>query len=263
MSDATEEAQILIEDRDRVRVLTLNRPSALNAFSYSMFAAIQQALEDARADDSIGAVLLRAEGRAFTSGSDLSGEEPPEPHPYDSFIEEVETFSKPLVAAINGLAVGIGTTLLGHCDIVIGSTSARFRMPFASLGLVPEAGSTVNLPAMLGRQRAAHALFTAEWVSAEQALEGGLLLEVVPPEDLDERALEICRGIAAMPVESLVGTKELLLAARLPAARAARDREEPEFRRLLEGPAHAEALRAFAEKREPNFHGRLHSSGVD
>ena len=198
--------------------------------------------------------MLTGAGRAFSSGSALADPEedggaPAGPDPYDAFIERVESFPKPLVAAVNGLAVGIATTLLGHCDLVLAARSARFRVPFASLGLVPEAGSTVTLPALLGRQAAAHAFFTGAWISAETAAERGLVWRLVDDEALLAATLAVCDEIAAMPVEALVSAKRLLLAARLPAARAARDREEPEFRRLLDGPAHRAALRAFQDRR--------------
>ena len=126
-------------------------------------------------------------------------------------------------------------------------------MPFTSLGLVPEAGSTVTIPALMGRQRAALAFFTAAWVSSAEAAESGLVLRVVPDDQLLDEAMAIAAQIAAQPIESLVQTKRLLLESRLPAAFEARHREEPEFRRLLAGPAHAEALAAFREKRPPDF----------
>ncbi len=247
-------AVVTVSHEDGVSLITLNRPAALNAFNPELFAGVHAALESAAADDDIGCVVLTGAGRAFTAGSDIS--EPPSPdaaNPYDAFIARVETFPKPLIAAVNGLAVGIGTTILGHCDIALAGESARFRMPFAALGLVPEAGSTVTMPALMGRQLASVALLTAGWVSAAEAAQSGLVLRVVADDQLLETALSLARGIAEHPLESLIQTKRLLLAARLPLAQEARDREEREFRRLLAGPAHAEALAAFREKRPPNF----------
>jgi enoyl-CoA hydratase/carnithine racemase len=251
---------VVVEDLDGVRTITLDRPEALNAFSLAMFDGVRAALDEAAADDAIGCVLITAAGRAFTAGSDLGDDadaapRPPGPDPYDAFIERVESFPKPLVAAVNGLAIGIGTSMLGHCDLVLACTSARFRLPFAALGLVPEAGSTSTLPALMGRHRATHALLTSAWISAQEALESGLVWRLTSDEELHAQALEVAVAIAAQPLDSLVGTKRLLLDARLPAARAARDREEPEFRRLLERPAHREALAAFRERRAPDFRG--------
>jgi enoyl-CoA hydratase/carnithine racemase len=245
---------VLVEDRDGVRTVTLNRPDALNAFNGALFEGVRGALEDAAADGTVGCVVLTGAGRAFTAGSDIADDPDPDaPNPYDAFIERVETFPKPLLAAVNGLAVGIGTTILGHCDLALAAESARFRMPFTSLGLVPEAGSTVTIPALMGRQRATQALLTSEWIPAADAAEAGLVLRVVADDALAAEAQELAAKIAAQPLESLVQTKRLLLESRLPAALASREREEEEFRRLLAGPAHAEALAAFREKRAPDF----------
>jgi enoyl-CoA hydratase/carnithine racemase len=250
----------VVEDRDHVRWVTLDRPEALNAFSTAMFIAMTAALDDAVADRAIACVVVTGNGRAFTAGSDLGGDAPDaQPQtaadPYDAFVERLESFPKPLVAAVNGLAVGIGTSMLGHCDLALASIAARFRLPFTSLGLVPEAGSTVTLPALMGRYQAAYALLTSNWISAEQALEAGLVWRVTAPEELVAETENVCAEITSKPLESLVATKELLLAARLPAAREARIREEAEFRRMLKRPAHLEALAAFRDRRAPDFGG--------
>ena len=241
-------------DADRVRRLTLDRPEALNAFTPALFDAVAGALTEAAADPEIGCVVLTGAGRAFSSGSSLgdsngSGDGDDDGAAYERFLVVLEGFPKPLIAAVNGLAVGIGTTLLGHCDLVLAATSARFRMPFTSLGLVPEAGSTATMPALMGRQAAAHALFGSGWVSAEEALATGLVWRLVADEELAEEAQAVAAAIAAHPVESLVATKEFLLAARGPAAAAARLREDPEFRRLQAGPAHRQAVEAFLARR--------------
>ena len=143
--------------------------------------------------------------------------------------------------------------MLGHCELVLAEHTARFRMPFTSLGLVPEAGSTATIPSLMGRQPAVHALLTSSWIPAEEAARTGLVWRLTTDEELLAEALAVCEQIAAQPLESLMSTKRLLLDARLPAARAARDREEPEFRRLTERPAHLEALAAFRERRPPDF----------
>jgi enoyl-CoA hydratase/carnithine racemase len=240
-------------DREGVRLLTLDRPEALNAFTPALFDALTAALREAGEDPAVGCVVLTGAGRAFSSGSSLGDADEPEEDgdhdPYEEFIGAFETFPKPLIAAVNGLAVGIGTTLLGHCDLVLAGRSARFRMPFASLGLVPEAGSTVTMPALMGAQAAAHAFFSAAWISAEEALAQGLVWRLVDDDALLEEAQATAAAIAVHPVDSLVATKNLLLAARVPAAAAARRREDPEFRRLLAGPAHRAAVEAFLAKR--------------
>ena len=245
---------VIVDDHDGVSLITLEPPKALNAFNGELFRSLNVALDQAAEDPDVGCVVLTGAGRAFTAGMDMSDEPAPDaPNPYDALIECVETYSKPLIVAINGLAIGIGTTILGHCDIALAAESARFRMPFTGLGLVPEAGSTVTIPALIGRQRAAEALFTGRWISSAEAADGGLVLRTVPDDQLIDQALELAGQIAAQPLESLVETKRLMLASRLPAAHESRLREEEVFRRLLAGPAHAEALAAFREKREPNF----------
>jgi enoyl-CoA hydratase/carnithine racemase len=248
---------VTVEGHDRTRLIILDRPSALNAFNGALFDAVREALDGAAADPEVACVAITGRGRAFSAGMDLApGDDPPspeEPGGYDAFIEVLEGFPKPLVAAVNGLAVGIGATLLGHADLVLAAESARFRFPFAALGLCPEAGSTDRLPRLIGDRAAAHALFTAGWISARAAHEAGLVWRLVPDEELLAETLAVCAEIQAMPVESLETTKRLLLAARVPAARAAREREEGEFRRLAAGPAHQEALAAFREKRAPDF----------
>lgn len=243
---------LLVRDADGVRYLTLNRPQALNAFSLELFDALRGALQEAADDPQTRCVALTGAGRAFTAGSDLSGNapeaDPRAADPYEAFISRVETFPKPLVVAVNGLAVGIGTTLLGHADLALAGASARFRAPFTSLGLVPEAGSTVNLPALMGRWASTHLLLTSQWLGAEEAAAAGLLWKVVPDEELEAATAEVCAQLAAQPLASLIATKQLLLDVRLPAARAAREREERTFRRMLTEPAHQAALAAFRER---------------
>jgi enoyl-CoA hydratase/carnithine racemase len=237
-----QEADVLVSDDDTgVRTVTLNRPDALNAFNRALFDGVR--------------VALTGVGRAFTAGSDIASDDDGAgaADPYEPFIQAVESFPKPLVAAVNGLAVGIGTTMLGHCDLVLAAASARFRVPFTSLGLVPEAGSTATLPALLGRQRATHAFLTSSWISAADAAQSGLVWKLTEDADLADETARVCAEIAAQPLESLVATKRLLLDARLPAALEARGREEPEFRRLTTRPAHREALAAFRERRKPDF----------
>lgn len=244
---------VTTSDHDRVRVITFDRPDKLNAFNGAQYRALRDALGTAADDAHIGCVVLTGRGRAFSAGSDLDDAQPaddPSDDPYRTCIEQVEAFPKPLVAAVNGLAVGIGVTMLGHADLVFAADSARFRLPFTPLALVPEAGSTVTLPALLGRQAAAHALFTADWLPAAEAQRRGLVWRVLPDDELMPEALDVARRIAAMPLESLVATKRLLLDARLEPARRAREREDAEFTRLLAEPAHRAAVAEFQRQAE-------------
>lgn len=248
-----------IDDADRVRLLTLNRPDALNAFNDELYDAVCGALHAAADDPDVATVVITGSGRAFSAGQDLGEMARPARHDdgarhgFLPFIEAVEGFPKPLVAAVNGIGVGIGLTLLPHCDLVLVARGARLRAPFVSLGVTAEAGSSALLPQRVGWQNAAHLLFTASWLEAEQVVEIGLAWRVCEPAQLLEEALAVAREIAAMPVESLVATKTLLLDARLDAVRAARERENIRFARLVGGPANREALAAFEERRDPDF----------
>ena len=262
-----------IDDADRVRLVTFDRPEARNAFDTALYHAVADALDDAATRDDIAVVVLTGEGSAYSAGQDL-GEmgrlsDPAEragradavsAHGFVRFISQIEAFPKPIVAAVNGVAVGLGTTMLPYCDIVLAADTARFRLPFASLGVVPEAGSTFTLPSVMGWQAAARVFYTAEWLSADEAVACGLAWRCVPLDALLDEAMTLARSIARMPIVSLVETKRLLLATRLDAARAARAREEEVFSRLTGAPANREAIAAFLEKREPDF-TNLPSSG--
>jgi len=246
-------------DRGRVRVLVLNRPGALNAFDDALYDAVRDALLDAAEDPAIACVVVTGTGRAFSAGQDL-GQLANRPipddrarHGFQPFIETVEAFPKPLLAAVNGLAVGIGLTMLPHCDVVFAAEGARLRAPFVRLGLTVEAGNSFLLAQRVGWQAAAHLLFTADWIDARQAVEIGLVWKTCAPESLLDEVLATAARISEMPTASLVATKRLMLEARLDAVRAARAREGPAFAGLEGGPANREALRAFRERRDPDF----------
>jgi enoyl-CoA hydratase/carnithine racemase len=256
-----------VEDHDRVRVLTLARPEALNAFDTPLYDACTRAFVDAAADDAVACVVLTGEGRAFSAGQDLGemstidpsappSDTPAAPeHGFPRFIDTVAAFDKPLLAAVNGLGVGVGMTVLLHCDLVVMADTARLRAPFVPLGVVPEAAGSLLMPVVMGLQHAAYALYTGEWISAQDALRCGLAWKVVPAADVLVETRAAAARIARMPVVSLVETKRLVLAARLDAIRAARAREDAAFARLVAGPANLEAITAFLEKREPDFSG--------
>lgn len=250
---------LLINDDNRVRTLTLNRPDQLNAFNNVLYDALAEALRDAAADPAVAAVILTGQGRAFTAGQDLNELASPPSHSdgkrhgFGMFMAELESFPKPLIAAVNGIGIGIGLTMLPYFDIVLMSKEARLRAPFVSLGVTAEASSTYLLPATIGWSNTAHLLFTASWVSADEVVKIGLARSAVEPADLMSEASALAQQIAQMPVSSLVATKKLLIAARSDAVNAARTREEGVFGGLLGGPANLEALSAFQEKRDPDF----------
>ena len=219
-----------IEDDGAVRLLTLDRPEAKNAFNRALYDAVRMALDEAAADDSISVCVITGAGDIFSAGQDIKAlagfkTNPEEAKGFDPFARALATFDKPLLAAVNGAAVGVGTTLLLHCDLVLVSDSARFRLPFVGLSLIPEAASSLLLPAAIGPQAAAYFLMTGDWMDAETAVARGLAWRRYAPERLLEEALSLAGRIAEGPLESLRNTKQLLQAARDPAVQAALDRE--------------------------------------
>jgi enoyl-CoA hydratase/carnithine racemase len=240
-----------VSDHGRLRVLTLHRPAALNAFDRTLYDAVAEALHRAAADDEVGAVLITGAGRAFSAGQDLRELAGPQPAGegaggFPGLVRALEGFAKPLLAAVNGIAVGVGVTLLLHCDLVLVGASARLRAPFVSLGLCPEAASTVLLPSLIGWQRTAELLLTDRWIDAATALEWGLAVRLEDDDELLGAALRLGRSVGDQPLASLVATKRLLLEGREAAVAAARRRELHAFSALLGGPANRAALARFA-----------------
>lgn len=254
-----------IDDEQRVRTLTLNRPEALNAFNDALYRAAGDALRDAAARDDIACVVITGNGRAFSAGQDLGEMRAIDPgagagerearaeHGFPNFLDTLAAFPKPVLAAVNGLGVGIGLTMLLHCDIVVMSDAARLRAPFVPLGVAPEAASSLMLPAVMGNQHAAVALYTGEWISAEEAVATGIAWKCVPADRLMPETHDLARRIATMPVASLTETKRLVVASRIDAIRIARQREDEVFARMVGAPANLEAITAFMEKRAPDF----------
>ena len=245
---------VLSEDTGRVRLLTLNRPQALNAFNGELFDALTEALIAADADDFVGVVVLTGAGRAFSAGADLADDgAAPTRHGFAGFLEHTVDFSKPLILAVNGLGVGIGATLCGLADLVFMSTEARLRCPFSRLGLVPEAGSTLLFPELMGRQAANWMLMSSEWLSAQDCEKLGLAYALCPPDELLTTTLGRAAQLAALPAASLRETKRLMLAPRRTALLATFRAENETLAALRGGPANSEAIAAFREKREPDF----------
>lgn len=249
------------QDTDRVRILTLARESALNAFNEALYDATTEALRAAADDPGVAVVVLTGKGRAFCAGTDLlemaaRGTDPsftPGVHGFAGMIDTLTTFPKPLLLAVNGLGTGIGATIVGFADLVFMSSSARLRCPFTTLGVAPEAASSFTFPALLGRQQATWMLMSAEWFDAQQCLEMGLAFKITEPDELMDVTLTHARHLAALPVSSLVETKRTITEPLRASIEAARQRENAAFQKLLGGPANTEALRAFAEKRAPDF----------
>ena len=248
--------KVIYRSGDGVAEVRLNRPEKKNAILGEMYAAMADGILAAEADAGVRALVIGGEGGSFTAGNDLSdflnrpgSDETP---PVRRFMVALSRAEKPVVAAVDGLAIGIGTTLLLHCDLVVASTRSRFQTPFVNLGLVPEFASSMLLPARLGPQRAAELLLLAEFMDAATAKDFGLVNRVVEPAELDATAMDLARRLSAKPPEAMRQSKRLM-------------REDPDrvlqrmeaenevFSRLLGSPEAREAFTAFLEKRAPDF----------
>lgn len=226
---------IRLEDHDHVRVLTLERPERRNAFDQEQYVTMADALTGAADDEEVRCVVVTGAGGCFSSGQDLeemAAIARGELHGADGFtrlLERLETFPKPLIAAVDGAAVGIGATMLLHCDIVLVADSARLKFPFTEMGVPPEAGSSALLADAVGWQHAADLLFTARWLDAHEAAAIGLALAVVPVADVVDRAVELATSIAGNQPRAVQTAKRLLLASRGDRSPSARARENHEF----------------------------------
>ena len=248
---------ILIHTDAGIATITLNRLEKKNSFTQAMYSACAAALEAAREDAGVRVVVFQGDVTVFSAGNDIGDflSKPPstENAPVFQFLRALATFPKPVVAAVCGPAVGIGTTMLLHCDLVYAGDNAAFSMPFVNLGLCPEAGSSLLVPQMLGQHRAAEALLLGEPFMAEAALEVGLVNRVVPPTEANTVAQAQARKLAAKPLGSLVETKRLLKQGQMQQVLARMDEEAQSFARMLGEPAAKEAFSAFMEKRRPDF----------
>ncbi|MDH3992568.1 MAG: enoyl-CoA hydratase-related protein [Gammaproteobacteria bacterium] len=247
--------QILTENRDGVLVLTINRPEKKNAINNEMWVGLRESFRAAAVDDTVSCVLLCGAGDNFCSGVDLNSfnSEPGTEHPFESAARAVVEFDKPLVAAAQGVAVGGGATVLFHADIVYAGESLRMRLPFASLGLAPEWGSSYMLQANIGAQRAAELFYTAEWIDADKARNYGIVADVLADANLFKHALAKAGEIAQWPVNSLREIKRTLRMHHLEALDAAIKAEQAAMMRQAGSPENIEAITAIFEKRPPNF----------
>src|SRR4051794_6602616 len=266
--------EILMERHGEVALVTLNRPHRLNAWTPHMSEELASAFAEANADPDIGAIVMTGEGRGFCAGADMEatfsvrigGDDPGAntaegqggmPAGLD-WVELCRT-SKPLIAAVNGAAVGIGMTMILPFDVIIASEAARFGMFFIKVGLVPELASTYYLTQRMGFGRASEMCLSGRLWSAAEAHAGGLVERVVPGEQLLDDALELATTIAANPAPQLQMIKQLLTQKGTDGdARAVQQRESELLRECWEPPEHAEAVAAFMEKRAPSFPPRQH-----
>lgn len=243
-------------DDDGVLTVTLNRPERRNAFNSAGFLALRDALAEANGNPKVAVVLLTGAGDDFSTGLDLSevgGEEEGEPPAFEQMMDALCALDKPLIAAAKGYAIGFGTTVLFHCDVVYLGQSTKLKMPFASLGLVTEAAAAYLAPISMGRKQAAELLFTAETFDAQKALDYGIATQLLPDESLLSVARAKAREMAQWPIESLVEIKRLMKAPHAEEIARVRKLELQGFAKLMGSPGNVEAFTAFLEKRPPNF----------
>lgn len=252
-------SDILCSTENGITTLTINRPDKKNSLTLAMYKALADHLEQAQADAEVRVVVLQGHPQIFSAGNDiadflsLSGSV--QDSPITRFLRTIATFPKPLVAAVSGAAVGIGTTMLLHCDLVYASDTALFSLPFVDLGLCPEAASSLLLPQRLGHQRASAALLLGEPLSAQAALDAGLVNAVVPAAEVTALAQTQAQKLAAKPLGAVLETKRLIKEGQQQAVLTHMGAEEAVFGRLLREPAAREAFTAFLEKRRPDFRG--------
>jgi enoyl-CoA hydratase/carnithine racemase len=249
---------LIAETHERVRLLRINRPDKKNALADAIYRRLAAEIRKADADDTLRALVLTGTGDSFTAGNDmvdfLAQKGTFETTGACDFMKALFDFRKPALAAVNGLAIGIGTTLLLHCDFAYAGDSASFRMPFVSIGIAPEFCSTYLLPASLGHRRAVELLYTGEKFDARKACEAGLVNAVVPDAQVLAHTLAQAQKLAAQPPAALRTCKKLLREALREPSMAAFDREVAELNRMVRGnPEATEAMTAFMQKRKPDF----------
>lgn len=245
------------EFSDNILTLRINRPEKKNALNLAMYQGLADGLRQADGDHTVRVILICGTDDCFTSGNDLADFLGAPPTGVDSpvmqFLIAISEARKPVVASVSGLAVGVGVTMLLHCDLAYAGNSATFQMPFVNLALCPEAGSTLLLPRIMGHQRAAELLLLGEVFGAEKACSLGILTEVCPDSDVQAYALKKALQLAAQPAAALRLAKSLLKRDYQASLREAILEEGKQFIECLKSPEAAEALQAFMQRRKPDF----------
>ena len=248
---------ILITTADAVTTLQLNRPEKKNALTAAMYQALADGLTAAEADPSVRVAVIRGTDGCFTGGNDLMDfmQHPPtgEDSSVGQFLKAIATFSKPLVAIADGVAIGVGTTLLLHCDLVYLGANARLKLPFVNLGLCPEAASSLLLPRLVGTAKASELLLLGREFNASEAVSMGLANAKFESADLLDGAMAIVHQLAAQPPEAVRVSKALIRGRDRDAVAEVMRVEFEQFTARLMSPEAAEAFQAFAEKRAPDF----------
>jgi enoyl-CoA hydratase/carnithine racemase len=250
-------ADVEVERQERIVHIRFNRPEKKNALTTVMYAAARDALASVREDDDVRVILISGAGETFCAGNDLNDfmsalPQPGEESPVQGFLREISTCEKIVVAAVQGAAIGVGTTMLLHCDLVVASETASFKTPFVDLGLVPEAASSLLLPQLIGHQRAAKMFLLGEDMTATEALNAGLVTFLMPSQEVFERAQDLAQRLAKKAPNALRLSKRLMKGDS--AAIANRMAEEgTHFAAQLQSAELREAVLAFAQKRPADF----------
>ncbi|MDD5029414.1 MAG: enoyl-CoA hydratase [Rhodoferax sp.] len=248
---------LLIDTSERVMTLTLHRVAKMNSLTTAMYAAMADALVAAQTDDGVRALVIQGHETVFCAGNDIAdflNRPATSPDmPVFRFLKAISTCAKPIVAAVCGPAVGIGTTMLFHCDLVYAGDNAAFSMPFVNLGVCPEAGSSLLAPQRMGYGRAAEALMLGEPFTAEAALEMGLVARIVPPSEANALAQRQARKLASKPTQALLAAKRLMKQGQAELLQKRIAEEGDLFGELVRQPAAREAFGAFLEKRSPDL----------
>src|SRR5262245_50008574 len=250
-------SDIITERTGAILRVQLNRPAQKNAMTSGMYTDLANILNEADKDDAIRVVLWHSAGDAFCAGNDLGDflKNPPRPgaFPQGLLMEALVRFEKPIVVAVQGAAIGGGTTMLTHCDFVYAGENAKFQTPFINLALVPEFGSSFSLPARIGHLRAAQLILLGEPFDARRAAELGLVTRIVPDQDLMATATATAQKLAAKPNAALRACKRLIKRASIGQLKEAVKAENEEFAERARSADAKEAFSAFLEKRPPNF----------
>jgi enoyl-CoA hydratase/carnithine racemase len=247
---------IVVSIENRILTLRFDRPEKKNALTRGMYLGMIEALKQADADSSVRVVLITGTEVCFTAGNDLvdfANAKPGEASPAILYLQTLAAAQKPVIAAVGGVAVGIGTTMLLHCDLVYAASDARFQLPFVNLGLCPEAASSMLLPALMGHRRAADLLYFGEPFTADTAKDVGIVNTVVSDKDLFNTATAKAQLLAEKPPSALGITKALLKRASASPITDAMAKETEKFAALLQGPEAKEAMMAFMQRRKPDF----------
>jgi enoyl-CoA hydratase/carnithine racemase len=250
------EENIISTVQDRILTVRINRLDKKNALTRAMYIAMTEAIRGADEDRGVRVILLTGSDDCFTAGNDIAdfaAAKPGETPVALEYLRVLAAAKKPVIAAVAGVAIGIGTTMLLHCDLVYAADTARFQLPFVNLGLCPEAGSSVILPMLLGHQEASELLFFGEPFGSEAARRLGLVNHTLAPHELMPKTLERAQQLAEKPPSSLRVTKMLLKSGTRDAVAKAMDRETEQFAALLQGQEAKEAMMAFLQRRKPDF----------